>query len=342
MFTKASGAQRSTTVGAVLALFFSLLMFASPAQAAIGVDISTTTPSVEVGDTITLNWTSTDAIDLVASGAWSGLKAAPNGTENITATAAGSFTYTLLATDADGREATDSVTVTVTEPAPAGVTPNPVTFPGECIVEVPETEGIKYTVTLDGETSDVDPGTYDGYEFLGDEDEATFEAVALDGFVIADGATKTWSYDAFADCFGDIGNDELVEIEAECSAVTVTNIADLSVDVAYGDMDEEEADGEFTLAEGASRTFETDRSSLFLVAFNEDEELVQFEEVDVPQNCGADPDDSDPDTAWPVKHPTRAPAAGVVAGNGGSSLPVAALLSALALIAVRRSYALGQ
>ena len=350
MFTTASRAQRSTTVGAVLAMFFGLLMFASPAQAAIGVDVSTTTPSVEVGDTITLNWTSTDAVDLVASGAWSGSKTpVAAGTENIPATAAGTLTFTLLATDVDGREATDTVNVEVTA-AVTEVTPAAVTFPGECTVVVPATTGVKYTVTLDGQTDDIPADTYDGTDFLGDEDTATFNAEALEGFVIAPGAIVTWTYDAFADCLGE--GDALVSAETSCSAVTFTNLIDEPVEVFYGGVDEEEmADGDVTIPAGGTRKISTSRDELLFVALSgdiEDPSGIQIDFLDVPQDCGVDDtDDSDPDVEWPIKHPTRAPAAGVVADGvvadgGGSSVPAMALLSALALIAVRRGYTLGR
>lgn len=355
VFTTASRTRRSAAFGAVLALFFSLLMIAGPAQAAIGVDVSTTTPSVQVGDTITLNWTSTDAVTLVAQDDWSGSKTVPNGTENITATA-GTTTFTLLATDADGREDTDTVTVTVTAAGPTEVTPEPVTASDECTVLIPGTTGVQYTVTIDDETTDIDEGEYDGFEFFGEDDGddlVTFRAVALDGFVLAEGAPALWTYDPSEDenCFGDIGDDELVEFETECSTVTFTNVTDETVHVYYGSIDEEEeeADGDVTIPEGESREVSTSREELLFIALTGDEEEEptgqQIDVVEVPQDCGNDPDDADADdegVEWPVKHPTRAPAAGVVADNGGSSLPVVALLSALALIAVRCGFALGR
>ena len=198
-------------------------------------------------------------------------------------------------------------------------------------------------MTIDGETTDVDPGTYDGFEFVGEEDTATFGAEALEGFVIAPGATVTWTYDAFADCFGE--GDALVTAEASCSAVTFTNLIDEPVEVFYGGVDEEDlADGDVTIPAGGTRKISTSRDELLFVALSGDLEEpsgIQIDFIDVPQDCGADPDDSDPDVAWPIKHPTQAPAAGVVADGvvgegGGPSVPAMALLSALALIAVRR------
>lgn len=339
MFTTASRAQRSTTFGAVLALFLGLLMFASPAQAATTVDLTASETTIALGESVTLNWTSTEAALLTASGNWLGTKAGPNGSESVTPTTVGTKTFTLAT---DGPTDTVTVEVTAAEPAPDEVTPADVTFPGECTVVVPATPGVKYTVTLDGETEDIPADTYDGFDFVGDEDTATFRAEALEGFVIAPGATVTWTYDAFADCFGE--GDALVTAETSCSAVTFTNLTDESVEVFYGGVDEDMADGDVTIPAGGTRKISTSREELVFVALSgdiEDPSGIQIDFIDVPQDCGADPDDSDPDVAWPIKHPTRAPAAGLV-GGGGPSLPAMALLSALALIAARRGYTLGR
>lgn len=347
MFTTVSRAQRSTTVGAVLALFLGLLMFASPAQAATTVDLTASETAIVLGESVTLNWTSTEAALLTASGDWSGAKEGPNGSESVTPTTVGTKTFTLAT---DGPTDTVTVEVTAAEPDVTEVTPGDVTFPGECTVVVPGTTGVKYTWTIDGQTDDIDAGTYDGDDFLGDEDTGTFRAEALNSdFVIARGATVTWTYDAFEDCFGE--GDALVSAETSCSAVTFTNVTDEPVEVIYGDIDEEKADGDVTIPAGGTRKISTSRDELDFVALSGDLEEptgIQIDFIDVPQDCGVDdPDDSDPDVEWPIKHPTRAPAAGVVADGvvgqgGGPSLPAMALLSALGLIAVRRGYTLGR
>lgn len=350
MFTTASRAQRSTTFGAVLALFLGLLMFASPAQAAPSLDISASASTVTLGDSVTLTWTATELSLITAGGDWSGDKSNTGGNESVTPTHLGANVFNLTSDDVDGRPGpTATVTVNVVAPAPDEVTPADVTFPGECTVVVPATPGVKYTVTLDGETEDIPADTYDGFDFVGDEDTATFRAEALEGFVIAPGATVTWTYDAFADCFGE--GDALVSAETSCSAVTFTNLTDESVEVFYGDVDEDMADGDVTIPAGGTRKISTSRDELLFVALSGDLEEptgIQIDFIDVPQDCGVDdPDDSDPDVEWPIKHPTRAPAAGVVADGvvgegGGPSLPAMALLSALALIAARRGYTLGR
>ena len=352
MFTTASRAQRSTTVGAVLALFFGLLMFASPAQAAPSLGLSASAPTITLGDSVTLTWTATELSLITADGDWSGDKSNTGGSESVTPTNLGPNVFNLTSDDDQGRTGPPAtVTVNVTAPAPGEVTPGDVTFPGECTVVVPDTTGVKYTVTLDGQTDDMDAGTYDGTDFLGDEDTVTFRAEALNGdFVIAPGATVTWTYDPFTDCFGE--GDALVNAETSCSAVTFTNLTDESVEVFYGGVDEEEmADGDVTIPAGGTRKISTSRDELLFVALSgdiEDPSGIQIDFIDVPQDCGVDdPDDSDPDVEWPIKHPTRAPAAGVVADGvvsegGGPSLPAMALLSALGLIAVRRGYTLGR
>ncbi|MDQ3156839.1 MAG: hypothetical protein M3Q98_08965 [Actinomycetota bacterium] len=245
-------------------------------------------------------------------------------------------------TDSAGTEAPAPVVAA----AAIEVTPNAVTFPDECTVLVPATTGVKYTATVDGETEDVPADTYDGVEFFGDS-AAVFKAVAQDGYVLADGATATWTQPELADsCFDEIGNDELVSTKTSCSAVTFTNLTDEPIEVFYGTPDEDLADGDITIPAGGSRKVSTSRAEFIFAAVAGDDPKkptgIQIDVIEVPQNCGADPDDSDPSVKWPIKHPTSAPAAGVVADNGGASVPAMALLGALALIAVRRSYALGR
>ena len=337
MNTITSRAQRPTIFGAVLALFFSLVLIAAPAQAATTVSLSAVDTTVTVGDTITLNWTSTEANQLTASGDWSGDKTVPAGTEDIPATAEGTFTYNLLATDINGREtAATPVTVTVAAAPLPEVTPLPVTFPDACTVVVPATEGVVYSVTIDGETLPVDADTYDGSDFFGNS-PAVFTAAADAEHVIAPGAVTEWTYEPTEECFG---GDDLVTAKASCSAVTITNISDVSLIVLYGDANNQDADGQFSLAAGASKKVKTPRSTLTYVAFTQDDDMFQVDEIKVPQNCGQDVGAAHPHVKWP--HPTTAPAAGVTGDEGGSSVPLLALLGVVSLIAVRRAYALGR
>jgi hypothetical protein len=290
---------RLSSFAAAFALVISALAFASPAQAAVGVDLNVSDTTITQGESITLSWTSTEAIDLVASGQWSGNKTNPAGNEVVTPASAGDLTYTLTATDEDGREATDSVTVTV-EAAPEGITPEPVTFPDPCTVVVPSTPNVTYFVDYgDGDVEEVDADTYDGDEFSEPDFPVTFYAEADPGFRLADGAVTEWEYTAPESCFGE--SVTLVKAAASCGKVTFTSVADGTVTVLYGSESENEPDGDFTLAAGKSRTVETNRRELLFIAFTGDTD-VQFDTVKVPQNCG-DGDDS--------THPTVAPAAGM-------------------------------
>jgi hypothetical protein len=321
--------RRFSSFGASLALFIGALVVASPAQAAVGVDLSVNagaSATITEGDSVTLSWTSTEAVDLVASGSWSGNKTAPAGTEVVTPTATGDFTYTLLATDMNGRESTDSVTVTVEPAAPVDITPTPVTFPDECTVVVPTTPNVTYYVSYgDGDDQEVDADSYNAAEFYNGDEPVKFYAVAADGFQFADGATTEWDYTASMDCLAQ--GPTLVTATATCGKVTFTSVFDGTLHVAYGDMNEPQPDGQFDLAAGASHTVTTSRELVFYVAVGDSEESIQIDFVDVPQDCGgagagngnvSDSGDSD--------HPTVAPEAGVSESGDGSSLPALALL----------------
>lgn len=313
--------RRISFFGAALALVISAVAFAGPAQAAIGVDLTVNQTTITEGESITLAWTSTDAVSIEASGDWTGSKAAAGGNEVVTPVGAGTKTYTLLATDENGREATDTVTVTVEE-AVEGITPNPVTFPDECTVVVPETENVTYFVAYgDDDDEELDADTYEGIEFYNGDDSVTFYAVAADGFEFADGAITEWEYTASEECVG--GFATLVKATATCGKVTFTNVADVTITVLYGDEDEEEPDGEFTLGAGKSRTVKTDRDLVLYVAIEGEEESFQVDDIEVPQNCG-------------TGHPTVAPAAGVSQSGPGSPMPVLALLGLVALGATLR------
>lgn len=344
LFTTYSRARRSSTIGAVLVLFLGFLMFASPAQAATTVDITTTAGTITRGESVTLNWTSTEASLLTASDDWSGTKAGPDGSEVVTPLTVGTKKYTLTSTDLNNQAGPSAFVTVVVTPNP--VTPNPVTFPNACTVVVPSTTDVDYSYTLDGETIPIDAGTYPGLIFAGDG-PSVFTATAQEDSVIAAGADTTWNYEPGEECF--LGGDSLVTAKASCSAVTFTNVTDEPIHVSYGSADEQEADGDISIAAGASRRVSTTRPDLLFVALVGDEENptgFQIDEISVPQVCGVDASDPNPNVKWPAvkssTHPTSAPAAGVVADDGGSSLPAVALLGVLALIAVRRSHALGR
>lgn len=305
-------ARRAGSLVAALGVMMGMFLVASPAQAAVSVDLTVNDTTITEGESVTLTWTSGEAIDLVASGSWSGNKANPAGNEVVTPAAAGDFTYTLMATDENGRESTDSVTVTV---APGPITPNPVTFPDDCTVVIPSTPHVTYFVDYgDGDTEELDADTYEGLEFS-DGETVTFYAEADQGFTLAAGATTEWDYAAPESCFDIDEGPDLVTTKVTCGSVTFTNTTDGPLDILYGSFDEEQPDGEFTLAAGASRTIKTKHSIFAFIALadQEDEEApVQIRILDVPQDCG-DVSDGGDDSGSGSDHPTVAPAAGIAA-----------------------------
>lgn len=308
-------ARRAGSLVAALGVLMGMLLVASPAQAAVGVDLTVGDTTITQGESITLQWTSTEAIDLVASGSWSGNKANPAGNEPVTPAAAGDFTYTLTATDENGREATDSVTVTV---APGPITPNPVTFPDECTVVVPTTANVTYSVDLgDGDTEEIEAGTYDGAEFsFGDE--VTFIAEANDGFSFANDAVTSWKYTAPESCTDNTQGPSLVTTKISCGSVTFTNTTDGPLDVQFVGFNDADFDfdeiAQFTLAGGASRTVKTTYEEAAFAVWqesDEDDEPTQVRFIEVPQGCGDD--DAGTGNGGGSDHPTVAPAAGIAA-----------------------------
>lgn len=82
------------------------------------VQLSLDDSSITVGQSATLSWSSTNATGLTASGDWSGPKNVPSGSEKVSPSKAGSYTYELKATGKGGNSS-DSVTLTVKQAAPA-------------------------------------------------------------------------------------------------------------------------------------------------------------------------------------------------------------------------------
>ncbi len=78
------------------------------------VAISAVPETIAIGESTTVTWTSSDATSCVAEGAWSGARST-SGSEQLSPPATATFT---LRCTGDGGETTDSVVVTVTEPAP--------------------------------------------------------------------------------------------------------------------------------------------------------------------------------------------------------------------------------
>jgi len=74
-------------------------------------------PSIPLGGSATLTWSSIDATGCTASGSWSGAQTT-SGTQTLTPTAAGATTYTLTCTNAFGTSAAGSATLTATSGAP--------------------------------------------------------------------------------------------------------------------------------------------------------------------------------------------------------------------------------
>jgi len=309
---------RARRVGSLVAAFSVLLgmfLVASPAQAAVVVNLEVDDTTITVGDSVTLSWTSTEAVDLVASGQWSGNKANPAGNEVVTPATTGDLTYTLTATDQNGRESIDTVTVTV---APGPITPNPVTFPDECTVVIPTTANVTYSVDFgDNDTEELDAGTYDGLEFsFGDE--VTFIAEANDGFTLANDAVASWKYTAPESCADNSQGPSLVTTKISCGSVTFTNTTDGPLDLQFVGFNDDDFDfdeiAQFTLAGGALRTVKTTFEEAAFAVWqegDEEDEPTQVRFLEVPQDCG-DSGVGD-ESGSGSGHPTVAPAAGIAA-----------------------------
>jgi hypothetical protein len=109
--------QPTRRIGSIVAsvgIVIAGLVAASPAHAAVGVDLTANRTTIFEDQSVTLSWTSTDAVSLVAGGSWSGTKSGPTGNA-VLFPSAGTHTFTLTATDEAGNVATDEVTVVVAE-----------------------------------------------------------------------------------------------------------------------------------------------------------------------------------------------------------------------------------
>lgn len=213
---------------------------------------------------------------------------------------------------------------------------------------MPVTEGVIYSVTLDGHTEVLESGYYDGADFAGGS-AAVFSAAADDDHVLAADAVTTWEYTPSEECLEEPGSDKIVTVTASCSAVTFTNITDVAAEIQYGSFDEEGADGEFVLAAGASKKIATSRTRLDFAVMSGGQ-LRQLDGIAVQQGCGEQVDepgpspepDPEPTLPWKKKHPTAAPAAGVVGAGDGPASGILALLGAVTLIVASRAYSLGR
>ncbi|HEY7114686.1 MAG TPA: hypothetical protein VIA45_17290 [Thermoanaerobaculia bacterium] len=94
---------------------FTLTVVAPPPSVSIGV----APPSIVVGSSATLSWSSTNATVCTASGAWTGT-VATTGTQAVSPAATGTFVYSLSCSGAGG-STSGSATLTVTPPPPPTV-----------------------------------------------------------------------------------------------------------------------------------------------------------------------------------------------------------------------------
>lgn len=319
------------------ALVAPLFLAPSAAHAATVVDFTINGTSedqiIAAGTTVPVTWEATSAADPAgpititpggtAVGAVDGwteenVAAAENATVDVTIPAAAEpgtvYTFEITATEPEASDTSDVVSITVAA-SDTLVTPAPVVVDG-CDLVVPDSEGVVYTLLygLDDEFEaigiDLEPGAY-SLAALGMEEGGVVVASPKVEFVFADDALTEFEVPAVAEeCYP-----TFVETEPVCRGLIITNVTDAVIDVLYGGLDEDEAEGDFSLEPGESATVSTDHELVLVVAGEElllgeaiEEELVeiQFELVEVDQNC------STPVVA-PAKrpsHPTVAPAAG--------------------------------
>lgn len=158
------------------------------------------------------------------------------------------------------------------------VTPLAPTVTDECGVAsdrvgIPQVEGVRYLVDIDGMTVELTPGGYAGIAFMTEEDidevfasddvdlslpdaRATIRAEALDGYTLADGATTSFDVTlSSAPCASDTTP---VTATTDCGSITFANPAgNPEVTVLWGGEDDDEP-AELTLAPGERATVRTD------------------------------------------------------------------------------------
>jgi hypothetical protein len=79
--------------------------------------VSLTAPSIAVGSSTTITWSSVNTTGCTASGSWSGALAS-DGTQTVSPSAVGSDTYTLICSNVAGPSTATSVTLSVTASSP--------------------------------------------------------------------------------------------------------------------------------------------------------------------------------------------------------------------------------
>lgn len=297
-----------------------VMFVASPASAAT-VELTVDETTVTAGETVTLSWNVTlegdDSATLTASSdpatSFDGPLEALAGTEDVTLTEPGEYTFTLTAAEEGFDTDTDSVTVIV-EAADEDLTEIPVpeiTFPDPCTIVLPDVENVEYGVGFGQSGSSLEAGEYDLADFYNFGAETTFGVNPAEGFTFPEGAETTFPIVVSQDCFP-----QLVETEAICQGVTFTNTTDGTLIVQYGDIAEETPDEEFELAAGQARTVSTDRDLVFFLSAVDIEDFDQAGFVEVEQDCT-------PASAG-AAFPTVAPAAG---SDGGSAAGLGALVA---------------
>lgn len=134
-----------------------------------------------------------------------------------------------------------------------------------------------------------------------------------------------------------------IKVSAECNQVTFTSPdGNGAVTVQYGDMDQTNVDGEFTLAGGASKTVDTSRTTIDWAAIadvNGDTVVLQMQRGLAVEDCAA-PSPS-PSTEAP-QPPAEAPDAPELAETGSSSSLTSILLGAGLLVAGAGALVLGR
>lgn len=314
------------------------LLVASPASAAT-VDTFTIAGSADdaeatAGATLSVAWDVTPvdpAATLVVAPAGSAVGVVDGWNAAAVSAAAGStvdvtipadaepgddYTFQIIASEDNVPTASDVITVSVVEVVTI-VTPAPVVVDG-CEFVVPEVTGVLYeaVVAYDDEdggyevAEEIEPGRYPSLLFVSEpEEELLVAAYPADGFDFPAGAVTEFPVPVSADCFP-----TYVETEAVCQGITITNIAGVTIDVIYGDIEGDDAEGGFSLAPAGTRTVSTEGELVIVFAGVEldlDEaaadDLIQVEVVEVDQSCT--PAGSAP-VAQP-SHPTVAPAAGL-------------------------------